>query len=1444
MTTTDGPPRADADLKSIFWSVPALYFRVTADGTIVDFRPGRADDLHMPPERYFGKRMAELLPEAVGRQVADAIAATIAQRVATTVEYPLAVPSGEKRFEAHLVPYAADQAVLVVRDVSEQHRALEAMNAARADLETQVAARTAALERTLAALRESEERFRALAENSPDVIMRFDRDGRHLYANGAVLAMTGIPARDFIGKTYRQLGFPQVLCELWEGAIASVFATGRTQHVEFELPTHIWIDWLLVPELAADRSVAAVIADARDITTIKHAGEALERRVAERTAELAAANAALQAEIAERRRSEEEVRRSLAWQEAIFEGSRDAMFISDARSRFTAVNGAACELSGYSRDELLRMRIPDLHEDVDLLAYEAFHDRILAGEEFVSEARIRRKDGRKVDAEFNNRRVVIGGASYMHTVARDVTERKRTEAALLRSESELRAMFELASIGIAQADPSTGRWLRVNQKFSAITGYTAEELLGLRIPDITHPDDRQEDAELFERVVRGEAADYRLEKRYIRKDGSVVWVNVNMTVIRDPSGHPIRTIATIEDVTERKRAAEALSEKNRELTETLRQLEQSRTMLRMIIESIPARVFWKDRDLRYLGCNSNFANNAGFSDPGQVVGKDDFAMVWREQAELYRADDRQVMASGHPKMNITEPQTTPAGNTIWLSTSKVPLMKADGEVFGLLGVYDDVTERKDAEEALRESEERYRLIAENTADVIWTLDIATLRFTYVSPSVERLRGFTAEEVLAQPFAAGLTPDSLHRVVAHLAASLAALAAGDQSARTSTIEADMPTKDGGVVRTEVVATALCDGSGQVTSVLGVTRDITERKRAEAALRESEERYRSLFEQSPLGIYRTTPDGRILVANPALLQMLGYASMDEVGSLNLEDTGFQPEYPRHLFKAAIERVGEVRDFETTWTTKDGRRAYLRHTARQIRDADGRSVYYEGIVEDVTAQRRGEEERRRLVAAVEQASETMVITDTEGRIEYANPAFERTSGYTREEAIGHELNMLRTGEHDDAYYARLWQTITHSENWHGRFVNRRKDGSLYTEEAAISPIRDDTGTIVNFVVVKRDVTQEVTLQDQLRQSQKMEAVGILAGGVAHDFNNLLQGMLNQVEVVRGRHADADRMAATMAELEAQIRRGSTLTRQLLLFGKRETAKPEQFDLNAGIRGAATFLGRLIRANIGYRMDLAGESLPVTADRGQIDQVLMNLVVNAVEAMPGGGRLTIRSGREGEDWVWFAADDTGGGIPDEVRERIFEPFFTTKGKGTGLGLSVVHGIVTQHGGKVTFEALPGGGTSFRVTLPRAGSGEHPIVPTPVVDPSATPAGHGERVLVVEDEDGARQGLVEILQMLEYDVVAVRSGEEAGLLPQDPGFDVLLTDLMLPGVAGNDLARGLEDRWPKLKVILMSGYAQDEAVRRGAFTGRVRFLQKPFDLASLAREIRAALEE
>ncbi len=621
---------------------------------------------------------------------------------------------------------------------------------------------------------------------------------------------------------------------------------------------------------------------------------------------------------------------------------------------------------------------------------------------------------------------------------------------------------------------------------------------------------------------------------------------------------------------------------------------------------------------------------------------------------------------------------------------------------------------------------------------------------------------------------------------------------------------------------------------------------ERKKAEQALRESEERYRAFFDQAPVGIYQTTPEGRIIGANPALVRMLKYDSFAELATRNLETDEFEPGYDRAAFKELIERSGEVRALESVWTAKDGTPVFVRETARAIHSPGGGVLYYEGIVEDVSRSMAAEVEHRRLTAAVEQAVETVVITDTEGRIQYVNPAFERITGYTKEEAIGQKPSVLKSGRHDDAYYASMWQAIKRGETWQGHFVNRRKDGTLYEEDATISPIKNDEGEIVNFVAVKRDVTQEVALEDQLRQAQKMEAVGHLAGGVAHDFNNLLQAMLSHTQLLRRQGQHPDRVLAVVPELEQQIQRGAALTRQLLLLSRRETTKRERFDLNDAVRDATEILRRLVRANIALSTALAPRALPVEADRGQLQQELMNLTLNASDAMPDGGALVIRTGAAERGEVWLSVADTGHGIPPSVRDHIFEPFFTTKepGKGTGLGLSVVHGIVASHGGRIEVESALGEGSTFRVTLPAvaaAGRAE-PREPLPLGGDLVP--GQGERILLVEDEAGARDGVRDLLASIGYDVVAVASGEDAERLPDGRPFDLLLTDVMRPGRAGPQLAEVLQRRWPALKVVLMSGYARDDAVRSGVLAGVVRFLQKPFDITTLAGEVRAALDE
>jgi two-component system cell cycle sensor histidine kinase/response regulator CckA len=782
-----------------------------------------------------------------------------------------------------------------------------------------------------------------------------------------------------------------------------------------------------------------------------------------------------------------------------------------------------------------------------------------------------------------------------------------------------------------------------------------------------------------------------------------------------------------------------------------------------------------------------------------------------------------------------------SGEWIWvLDRGRVVERGSDGTPHRIIGAQRDITEKILAEHRLRESERRYRLIAENTADVIWTLDPTTLRFTFVSPSVQKLRGVTPEEALRQSLSEVLTPESVRRVEASIAKALERLAAG-REAGPVVLEIEELTKDGRVIPTEISATALIAEDGRLAGILGVTRNIAARRRAERALRESEERYRSLFENSPLGKYWTTPDGEILDANPTLLAMLGYESLDELRQHSFSDPSFQPDYPRERFKELVEKQGTVRGFEATWHRKDGTAIRVRESAHAARSADGRVVTYVGAVEDITEQTRVQEAHRRLAEVVDQAAEAVVVTDAAGTIEYVNPAFERVTGFTRAEILGQNPRVLKSGQHDDDFYRDLWATITEGRAWHGRLINRRKDGTQYEEEATISPVRDDNGAIRNFVAVKRDVTREVTLQQQLNHAQKMEAVGRLAGGIAHDFNNLLQAMLSHIQLFR---ADPQSREVELVDLEALVQRGAALARQLLLFSRPEVTRRELLNLNDVLRNSGTLLRRLVRENVELVVAPGEDPLPVEADSGQLGQVLMNLAVNAADAMPSGGRLTIRTGRVGPE-VWIETEDTGAGIPAEIRERIFEPFFTTKtaGHGTGLGLSVVHGIVTSHGGRVELNSEVGRGTTFRVVLPaKAGTAEM----LPVSSPSgvALPAGHGERVLVVEDEVAARQGLREILVMLGYEITAVGSGASAGLLPHEPPFKILLTDLMLPDVDGASLAKGLLERWPGLKVILMSGYGEDEALRHAEELGPITFLQKPFDLATLARAVHDALAE
>ncbi len=567
------------------------------------------------------------------------------------------------------------------------------------------------------------------------------------------------------------------------------------------------------------------------------------------------------------------------------------------------------------------------------------------------------------------------------------------------------------------------------------------------------------------------------------------------------------------------------------------------------------------------------------------------------------------------------------------------------------------------------------------------------------------------------------------------------------------------------------------------------------------------------------------GRPLLATPAVFDDLcARGEVESVGAPSLDWVGVPLAVGEEILGVLV-----VQSYTGTVRYGEREKEILTFVSRQIALAIERKRSEEVL--------RASEERYRSV--VRGAPVGVFHYDLDLRITDCNERFVAILGSTRERLIGLDMRAIR-----DQRVLPAIERAARGE--HGEYVGTYEattgTGHPYITMRT-APLHGPDAVIIGGVGIVEDNTDQRRLEEQLLQSQKMEAVGSLAGGVAHDFNNLLQAMFTQTQLMQSLAHEPDGVRAAAHELEQQIGRGAWLTRQLLVFSRRETVKPERIDLNAGVRDAAQMLQRLVPANIALEIDPADRGLPVEADRGQLHQVLVNLTLNAVHAMPDGGRLVVRTGAGDESEVWLEVSDTGLGIPEAIRERIFEPFFTTKemGKGTGLGLSVVHGIVTGCGGRIEVESEVGKGSTFRVILPRVeAAAGGPEAATPPAEELAR--GAGERVLVVEDEDAARDGLKQILEGLGYAVTAVGSGGDALELAGRVPFDLLLTDLMLPDVMGHLVARELQARWPALKVIFMSGYSEDEAVRRAVTAGDVRYLQKPFDMPTLARALRTEL--
>ncbi|MFZ2641701.1 MAG: PAS domain S-box protein [Verrucomicrobiia bacterium] len=772
---------------------------------------------------------------------------------------------------------------------------------------------------------------------------------------------------------------------------------------------------------------------------------------------------------------------------------------------------------------------------------------------------------------------------------------------------------------------------------------------------------------------------------------------------------------------------------------------------------------------------------------------------------------------------------------------------ASGQVKAIVAVM-NVTALKQSAERLQESEDKFSAFMQFLPGLASIKDDQH-RYLFASPILEQslgvppngLTGKTLDEIMPGPEA-----DAIRRTEEQVMAQIEPMVTEDRLT------------SGHETRTCLTTRFPIVSPGRPLLIGNISVDISARKQAEEDLRKSELLYQSLVEHLPQFIFRKDLAGRFTYASARFCQALGRKPEQVVGQTDLE---LYPQEQAEKYRRDDRRVvesGKVFEAVESRFAPGGTEQIYHVTRMPLHDEHGQIVGVQGILWDITQQKRAEETQRRLATAVEQSGEAILITNVDGAIIYVNPAFEKITGYSRAEVIGQNPRVLKSGKHDADFYRTMWDTLIQGKVWTGRLTNKRKGGALYEENATISPMRDSMGRITHYVGVKLDITRQVDLEEQLRQSQKMEAIGQLAGGIAHDFNNIMTAILGNCQLAARKVSSDARLSGFIEDIKQSALRASLLTRQLLTFSRKEVMRPQVLNLNDVIVGVKGMLARLIGEDITFIVNPAPSPVIVKADVSHVEQIIMNLVVNARDAMPDGGTLTISTanlkltsadmGQHAKvkpgDYALLSVADTGTGMSAEVKAHLFEPFFTTKetGKGTGLGLATIYGIVAEAGGQIVVQSEPGQGATFEIYLPQMAG----ILEEAERSPKEKPvAGGKETILLVEDEAIVREMARVFLTDLGYTVLEAKNGTAAlqtASKHQGP-IHLLLTDMVMPKMTGRTLAQKLAAKRPQMKVLYMSGYPRSAEISRTLLPDGAAFVPKPFTSESLGQSVRQTLE-
>ena len=761
-------------------------------------------------------------------------------------------------------------------------------------------------------------------------------------------------------------------------------------------------------------------------------------------------------------------------------------------------------------------------------------------------------------------------------------------------------------------------------------------------------------------------------------------------------------------------------------------------------------------------------------------------------------------------------------------------------ISAIVFTYRDVTSRN----AAQAQQAHLATIVESSDDAIYSraLDGTILSW---NRGAERLLGYSAHEAVGQPIALVCTPET----GTLLPLTLRQTRDGETIHR---LEVVCRRKDGTSVPVSLSVSPLRDGNGRVIGASGVAHDITLQQRAQAALAESEAKHRSTFNDAPVGMAQAALDGRVLRINRRMETMLGYSNEEIQGT---PFTAFT--HPDDVDDSSTGRVrllnGEIENYrsEKRDRRKDGSFLWVAVTVSLHRDVDGAPAHFIAVIEDISERKQAQLELDHIF----NLSPDMIGTARfDGHFTRVNPAFCQALGYDEHTLMAAPF-LSFVHPDDRAGTEAAMQELTRGQRVFG-FTNRYRaaDGSYRWLEWHS---KADPSTELIYAVA-RDQTSKRLLEEQLRQAQKMEAVGRLAGGVAHDFNNLLTAIIGFSELALADLPHGARLRDDVAQILNAGRSAALLTTQLLAFSRKQILQPQILDVPTLIGGMHSLLRRVIGEDITLDVDTHGDVPSISADPGQLEQVVMNLAVNARDAMPSGGTLRIRvdsldlddafvathPGSTAGPHVRLTVSDTGVGMGPDVMAHLFEPFFTTKeqGKGTGLGLATVYGIVKQSAGYIAVDSVPGQGTSFQIHFPcaSADNGPQPIRATVPQSLSGS-----ETILVVEDQEEVRAVVRHALQAHGYTVIEAPDGPSAlSLLTGLPhGVDLLLTDVVMPHMSGRELAERTRRIQRNLRVLYMSGYTDDAIVRHGVVAAGIDLLPKPFAVTQLLARVRQLLD-